>query len=296
VSTPRFPILVVNVSEADADLASARLFELGATGIEVRDATTLQKGEVGRETLVASFVDDESATLAMGSVPEAWGPRLDAIVGDAWRDEYKRYFHPFALCREIVVRPPWETYEPKQAERVLTLEPGRAFGTGLHETTALVADILSEHAAELQGRPILDVGTGSGILALVALLLGAKRARAIDVDSDAVHVARENAIANGLEGRFDVSTTPLSALEECFPFVVANIEASVLGSMAEELAACSEPGAVVVLSGILAPPTSTQVPELLATYARFRHVETKTKGEWAALLLRAPLRSPLGPG
>jgi ribosomal protein L11 methyltransferase len=287
VGTPRFPILIVDVSETDADLASARLFDLGATGIEVRDATTLQKGKAGRETLIASFADDESAKMAMGDVPEAWGPRLDAIVGDGWRDEYKKYFHPFTLCRDIVVRPPWETYAARERERVLTLEPGRAFGTGLHETTSLVADVLSEHAAELRGRPILDVGTGSGILALVALLLGAERARAIDVDSDAVHVARENAIANGLEGRFDASTTPLRAIEERYPVVVANIEANVLGSMVDDLARCAEPGAVVVLSGILAPPASAQVPELLATYARFTHLETKTKGEWAALVLRA---------
>jgi ribosomal protein L11 methyltransferase len=287
VTAPRFPVLVVDVSEADADLASGTLFDLGATGIEVRDATTLEKGQEGRVTLVASFEDDESAQWALGNVPDAWDPKLDAIVGDAWRDEYKKYFHPFAICKDLVVRPPWEPYAAKEGERVLLLEPGRAFGTGLHETTSLVAEVLSERAAELRGRPLLDVGTGSGILALIALLLGAERARAIDVDADAVRVARENALANGLGGRFDASTTPLSAIPERYPFLVANIEASVLASMVDELSDRVQPGAVVVLSGILAPPSSAQVPELLATYARFQHVETKIRGEWAALVLRA---------
>lgn len=284
---PRFPLLVVDVAESDADLASAMLFDLGATGIEVRDATTLHKGETGKETLLASFEDDDSANAALLEVPESWDPRLDAIVGDTWRDEYKKYFHPFLLCRGIVVRPPWEAYEPTEGERVLLLEPGRAFGTGLHETTSLVAEVLSDHADEVRGRSILDVGTGSGILALVALLFGAERASAIDVDEDAVHVSRENALRNGFEGRFDASTTPLRALIRRYPIVVANIEASVLAPMATLLSACAEPGALVVLSGILAPPASAQVPELLSAFGRFRHVETRVRGEWAALVLRA---------
>jgi ribosomal protein L11 methyltransferase len=293
VNPPRFPLLVVDVTEAEADFASAVLFDLGATGIEVRDATTLQQGEPGRETLLASFDDDASASAALREVPDAWRPRLDAIVGDAWRDEYKKYFHPFLLCKGVVVRPPWEPYAAKANERVLTLEPGRAFGTGLHETTALVAEVLSERAAELSGRAILDVGTGSGILALTALLLGASRAVAIDVDPDAVRVARANALANGFLERLDASVTPLGAVPGRYPILVANIEATVLGEMEGELAARSEPGALVVLSGVLAPPASAQVPGLLARFARFRHVETKIRGEWAALVLSVPSDSPL---
>jgi ribosomal protein L11 methyltransferase len=298
VGTPSFPILLVDVSEADSDLASAELFDLGATGIEVRDATTLVRGVGSGETIVASFPDEESARRALGSLPDAWRPRLDAIVGDAWLDEYKKYFHPFALCPGLVIRPPWEAYEPKAGERVLTLEPGRAFGTGLHETTSLVAEILAERAAELRGRPVLDVGTGSGILALVALVLGAERVSAIDIDGDAVRVATENAAANGLEARLDASTATLGQIAGLYPVIVANIEASVLGPMRDELSERASPRALVVLSGILAPPGSAQALELRARYAAaaFEHVETKIKGEWAALVLRAPpLAAPPGP-
>jgi ribosomal protein L11 methyltransferase len=284
----RFPILIVVVPEADADRASAELFALGATGIEVRDATTLEKGTLGSETLVASFESDDEAGAAKESLPSEWNAKVDAIIGDAWLDEYKKYFHPFALCRGIVVRPPWEAYEAKVAEKVLLLEPGRAFGTGLHETTSLVAEALADHAQELDGRSVLDVGTGSGILALVALLLGAARARAIDVDADAVRVANENAERNGLASRFDGDTTPLGRIKERFPIILVNIEASVLGPMKGEIVRHAEPGALVVLSGILAPPASAQVTDLLATYGRFEPLETKLRGEWAALVLRAP--------
>jgi len=292
LGTPRFPIIIVDVPEDEADLASAQLFELGAQGIEVRDATTLERGKAGCQTLVASFDDDASASAALDSLPAAWSPRQDAIVGDAWRDEYKKYFHPFVLCKDLVVRPPWEAYAPKEGEQVLTLEPGRAFGTGLHETTSLVAGVLAEHSREVSGKQVLDVGTGSGILALVALLLGAERARAIDVDPDAVSVARENAAANGLEGRLVADGAPLGALTERYAIVVANIEAGVLEAMAPELASRAEPGALVVLSGILAPPASDQVKCVLVAYARFEHIETKTSGEWAALVLRAPRGRP----
>jgi ribosomal protein L11 methyltransferase len=288
LGTPRFPLVIVDVSEDEADIASAKLFELGATGLEVRDATTLDKGKEGAQTLVASFEDDATASAALGELPREWSPRLDAIIGDAWRDEYKKYFHPFLLCRGIVVRPPWEPYEPREGERVLILEPGRAFGTGLHETTSLVAEVLAERSGELHGARILDVGTGSGILALVALVLGAERARAVDVDPDAVSVAVENAAANGLGDRLLADATPLASLNERYAVIVANIEAGVLSALAPELSAKAGPGALVVLSGILAPPASTQVPSLLRAYRGLQHVETKIKGEWAALVLRAP--------
>jgi ribosomal protein L11 methyltransferase len=288
LATPRFPRVIVDVPESEADVASFELFELGATGLEVRDGTTLERGKAGCQTLVASFEHDAQASSALESLPEAWSPRLSAIVGDAWRDEYKKYFHPFLLCRGLVVRPPWEPYAPKEGELVLTLEPGRAFGTGLHETTSLVAEVLAERAGELSGKGVLDVGTGSGILALTALLLGAGEARAIDVDADAVSVAKENGAANDLCERLVADDTPLGDLSGRYAVVLANIEAGVLGELAPALAQRAAPGALVVLSGILAPPASGQVPALLEVYSDFVHLETKTKGEWAALVLRAP--------
>jgi ribosomal protein L11 methyltransferase len=292
MDTPRFPLVLVDVSEPESDLASSMLFDLGATGIEVRDATTLLKGKEGGETLVASFEDDEAAAHAASSLPEGWNPRHDAIVGDAWRDEYKKYFHPFELCSQIIVRPPWEAYAPKDGEQVLTLEPGRAFGTGLHETTSLVAGILASRAEEIRGRCVLDVGTGSGILALLALVLGADRARAIDVDVDAVHVAQENAAANGLSDRLFADTTELGALTDRYPVIVANIEAGVLTELAPCLAARAEPDALVVLSGLLGPTVNAQLEGVRAAYADFRYIETKTKGDWAALVLRASKDTP----
>ncbi len=287
-SEPRFPFVAVDVDPDDADVASSNLFDLGAQGVEERDGTTLVKGAPGKVTLVASFASHEEANAAIAELDPGLNPRLQEIVGDAWRDAWKEHFRPFAITPSIVIRPPWEAYAEKPGEQILVLEPGRAFGTGLHETTSLVAGALERHAGELAGKTILDVGCGSGILALVAITLGAARARAVDNDPEAAEVTRENATRNGLEEQVTCDTASLGEITERFPVVVANIEARVLVPMAPELGAKVAPGGLLVLSGILVP----QKDEVRAAYARFALEDAPSKGEWIALALRAPDAAP----
>ena len=281
---PRFPYVVVDVDAEHAEDAAVELFELGAQGVEERDATTLVKGAGGLVTLVASFASHDEAREAKQALPSAWAARVEEVIGDAWRDEWKKHFHAFEICPGVVIRPPWEaSAAPPEVGRVLELEPGRAFGTGLHETTSLVAALLYEHRSELAGARVLDLGCGSGILALVALALGAAGARAIDVDADAVAVTQENAARNGLSPRVQADTTDVAALTESFPVVVANIEARVLVPMAQAIAARVAPRGLLVVSGIL----GTQRDEVRAAYAAM-HLETESaKGEWVTLALRA---------
>jgi ribosomal protein L11 methyltransferase len=281
---PRFPFVVVDASEGDeAEEMSALLFELGAQGVEERDATTLVKGTAGKVTLVASFETHEAARAAIGEIDARFAPRIEEIIGDAWRDAWKEHFRPFAVCEGMVIRPPWETYDAKPGEEVLELEPGRAFGTGLHETTSLVAQALRAHAREIAGRHILDVGCGSGILALLALKMGAAHARAVDVDGEAIDVARENAARNGMSDRLDADTTDVNDLGDAYPVVVANIEARVLVPMAPALMKRVLPTGLLVLSGVLAP----QLGDVRAAYGTFELLDAPQKGEWVALVLRA---------
>ena len=289
IPEPRYPYVVVDVDAGDqADEAAAELFELGAQGVEERDATTLLKAShADKVTLVASFASHEAAHEAIAALPAAWGARLDEVVGDAWRDEWKKHFHPFTVCEGIVVRPPWEAYDAKPGDRVLELEPGRAFGTGLHETTSLVAQALAAHGAELGGARVLDVGCGSGILSLIALALGAAHARAIDIEEDALFVTRENAARNTMTARIDADTTDVAALDGAWPIVVANIEARVLVPLASAIASRVAPGGLLVLSGILLP----QRDEVCAAYAprlgfALEPGGVRVKGEWIALALR----------
>ena len=300
MEVPRFPYVTIEVAPDEAEDAGALLFELGAEGVEERDATTLLRAGPGRVLLLGSFANDDDARAAAAELPEAWSPRVDAVVGDAWRDEWKKHFEPFVLAPGLVVRPPWAPRTPEAGEKVLVLEPGRAFGTGLHETTSLVAAALVDHAEDFRGRPVLDVGCGSGILALVALLLGASEAEAIDVDPEAVSVTEENALRNGLASRLRVSGTPLASIARRFAAVVANIEPRTLVDLAPMLIRCVEPGGILVLSGILSPEAGPgQLDAVLRAYdafaatpedgsPKFLRDALRRRGEWVALGLRVP--------
>jgi ribosomal protein L11 methyltransferase len=280
---PRYPFVHVDVTPDDSDETSALLFELGAEGVEERDETTLVKNAVsGKVTLVAAFSTREDADAAIAELDAALSPRYEEVVGDAWRDAWKEHYKPYAIAEGLVVRPPWEPYEAKPGEKVLELEPGRAFGTGLHETTRLVARAIRAHASEVTGKLVIDVGCGSGILALAALALGAARAVAIDNDPEAIDVTRENAERNALSDRVEASTTDVAALDLVAPLVLANIEARVLFPMAADLKKRVAPGGLLLLSGILVP----QKDDVRAAYADMELLDAPALGEWILLALR----------
>src|SRR5688500_11541481 len=192
MTEPRFPLLALEVAAGDADDVAAELCELGAEGVEVRDEGTAPPGPApGRALLRASFADDEAARSAREALAaRGIAAALDAIVGGAWRDAHQEPVHPFERAPGLTVAPPWVE---RPSGQVLVLDPGRAFGTGLHATTQLAAAALERRRDAYRGRVLLDVGTGSGILALAALAWGAARVMGVDNDPEAIEVARENA-------------------------------------------------------------------------------------------------------
>ena len=290
MSEPRYPYVHVDVTPEMVDEMSSLLFELGAEGVEERDEGTLAKSAAsGKVTLVAAFPTREEAETAISDLASEHQltARYEEIVGDAWRDAWKEHYRPFTIARakdgrSVVVRPPWEPHEPRPGEHVLELEPGRAFGTGLHETTRLVAQTLADHASELAGITLLDVGCGSGVLALVALSFGATRAVAIDIDSESIEVTRENAARNAMSDRVDASTTPIEETSLVTSVVVANIEARVLIPMASELSRHVASRGLLLLSGILVP----QKDDVRQAYPGFELLAAPEMGEWTLLALR----------
>jgi ribosomal protein L11 methyltransferase len=278
MSEPRYPYLHVDVDPEAVEEVSYLLWELGAQGVEERDQTTLNKS-AGGVTLVASFADDAAAESArQGLLPLP--ARIEHVVGDAWRDAYKQYFKVTRLGPRLVIRPSWEPCVAEPTDVVVTVDPGRAFGTGTHESTRLLMAALD--ARVRGGERVLDVGCGTGILAICALKLGARDALCIDVDPDAVAVTRENAELNQVAERVRADTTPVEEVPDSYPLVLANIQASVLVPLAAPIAARVAPEGLLLLSGILVG----QETEVLAAYPGFALEASPVEGEWIALILK----------
>jgi len=284
---PRYYFVALDVAVDKVDDFSTRLFEMGAQGMEERDDTTIQKGINGKVTLVASFKDEADAKAAQAKLPKVVGARVEELVGDEWRDAWKAHFKPFSICPEMWIAPPWEKFEAPKNQQKLVLEPGRAFGTGLHESTALVAQILYRRRADLKGKAVLDVGTGSGILALVALKLGASKVHGIDVDPDAIEVAKENAQRNRLAPKCTFDTTALKKLDKEYPIVVANIEADTLIGMVKDLQKRCSKGGLMILSGIL----ETRMRDVEAAFLKgSKLAHAMQKGDWVGLAFELPAK------
>ncbi len=219
-------------------------------------------------------------------------PRLRySEVGEAdWAEEWKRFYHPFRVGR-LLVQPSWEpAADAGPEDLVITLDPGRAFGTGQHETTRLCLAALDRLVRP--GDVVLDVGTGSGILALAAACLGAARVDALDTDPVAVAAARDNAARNGLGAAIDAREGSLGdawpwpdASRARYDCVAMNIALVVVTELLPEAAAALRPGGVLVASGFLAE--ATPGVEEAARAAGLHDVERRVEGEWGAVVARA---------
>jgi ribosomal protein L11 methyltransferase len=243
-------------------------------------------------TLVGSFSSREEADAAIAALTEHdpdMSPRIEEIVGDAWRDAWKEHFKPFALTPSITIVPPWISYEPQRSdEQVLELEPGRAFGTGLHATTALVSELLHDHRVALTNRSVLDVGTGSGILALIALKYGARDALCIDNDPEVIDIVRENAERNHLSDRIVAREAVVETITSPYPVVLANIETKVLRVIAEDLTRVVAAHGLLILSGVLAAEHDEIVQRYTSLSRSLRHLESRRRGDgtgddWVAI-------------
>lgn len=281
----RYPYVQLTVRPEDAELAALALWELGATGLEERDATTLQKAPpeaAGKCVLIASFVTQAEAEAACAELDPGLAPRVLFVEGDAWRHAWRAHFKPTRIGKRLVVRPSWESYAAQPGDLVLTLDPENAFGTGNHETTQLVLEALERRVEP--GQRLLDVGAGSGILSIAAILHGAAFVRGTEIDVPSVLTARQNAVDNGVAERVCFDSAPLSAIEERFPLVLANIETRILLPLARELVARVAPGGLLVLCGVLA----REHDELLAGYPGLTLEHESARGDWLCFELRCP--------
>ena len=206
-----------------------------------------------------------------------------SLAGEDWAESWKKAFHPIRLGEHFVVRPGWTEVEPREGDRVIEIDPGMAFGTGAHETTGMCVSLVEKYVK--RGMDVIDIGTGSGILAIAAAHMGASRVLATDLDAVAARVAGENAALNGFGGVIETRCGDLlDVVHEKADVVIANIIADVILLLAKPVQTVMKPGAVFICSGIARDRREDVRQGLLE--AGFAILDDPAQGEWAAFAVR----------
>ena len=291
----RYWELTVGIPEDAAEGLTNFVWELGALGVveeePAGDAPRLRAffAETADTAILATRVDAYVAALDALGFRGGRPSRVAPIADEDWADAWRAHFAPFPLGRRLVIAPPWETARVDGRE-VLIIEPGRAFGTGQHGSTAgclLLLEAIAEHEAPPRA---LDLGTGSGILAIAAARLGVGAIDAVDSDPDAIASASANVERNGLTARVRCAVADAATLAAApFPLVMANLLAAAHRTLAARYAELVAPGGLLVLGGLL----DGEADDVASVLARrgFTRVDARSVEGWSSLACRhAPLR------
>ncbi len=212
---------------------------------------------------------------------------LSGVHEEDWANNWKQYYKPIKIGSRLVIVPAWETYTPAADEITVRMDPGMAFGTGTHETTRLVIGLLEDYVRA--GDYVLDVGTGSGILAICAAKLGAEACRAYDIDPVAVRVARENICAEGL-GNVTCDRSDLLRDVDLgkgkFDLVCANIVADIIIRMAPDVRKYMKKDGILLCSGIIDARAQDVIDALSAQ--GLVPADRREENDWCALAFRNP--------
>jgi len=220
----------------------------------------------------------------LGQIRPLPEPQVRELKEEEWAEAWKTHYEPQHIGRCLVVCPSWQGYLPSDGEVVITLDPGMAFGTGLHPTTRMCLEALEEHLS--RGARVLDVGTGSGILAIAAAKLGASAVLALDTDPLAVKIARENVLANGVGRTVEVKEGSLEmAKGALFDLIVVNILARTIADLIEKgLLDHLKPEGLLIAAGIMA----SEEEEARKTLRErgLKELSPLQKGDWVTLIGR----------
>ncbi len=286
--------------ELATDLISNIFYDLGLKGVVVEDPDIKPVEE--RENTNKIGQDDIAVT---GYIPENKHSRKhlkvikEKLIGleekcgifskiicrtideQDWSESWKEFFHPLKITKRIVIKPSWQDYDANFDDIVIEIDPGMAFGTGTHPTTALCISMIEKYMKK--GDKFLDIGTGSGILMLAAAKLGAQKVCGIDNDEVAIDIAEKNLLLNGIENKnFKVMTGNLTdKVDEKFDFVAANILTETIMVLLDTVKSVLKKKSVFICSGIIEKNKDQVVEKMIAS--GFEVIEIREKEEWVSL-------------
>jgi ribosomal protein L11 methyltransferase len=271
----------VTCGDQTADILAVEFAEAFGAGVEyipggirfyLDSARFAAEKERVRLIATSAAPDEGKIGLAVSEIPD-----------EDWSRTWKQHFKPLRVGKRFLVSPTWEDIPSEPERLIIRIDPGRAFGTGHHETTRLCLEWL-ESCSGPDGMSLLDIGTGSGILAIGAAMLGFRKIVGIDNDPEAIAVAKENVMLNGLSERISLFCAAPEGQRGSFGVVISNIESKPLIRMSEAISSKVRNNGLLALSGIL----SEQAGEVCAEYERkgLRRTLTKEAGEWVLLAFR----------
>jgi ribosomal protein L11 methyltransferase len=296
-------VIEVSTPGSTVELVSAMLNEYGCGGIvvdeQLLDTFVVPDAELEPDTnyqlkaYFESVTEPQQLRAELLACLQALPALVDKVkVGvpapvlmEDWAENWKQHFSTLKIGSRLIIRPSWEDYQPQADEVVIEIDPGMAFGTGTHGTTLLCLEMIAELLAQPNPpQSFLDVGTGSGILALGAAALGCRTIFANDIDAEACIVARENIAKNGFSATIKISEQPLEELSGEFELVVANILAEENVRLKNQLLEHLRPNGWLVLSGILLEK-ETLVRQGFAELP-LESFPTRYQDDWVCLLYR----------
>lgn len=306
--------ITIHTTEEATEMVSNFLHELGSGGVSIEESGTLNKK---RDTSLGQWYElplndiPEGKAIIKGYFSEVSVAQISAYieqlkqsieqlksysidVGDVhithkeieeadWANEWKQYYKPIKITDRLVIKPTWEHYDASPDELIIELDPGMAFGTGTHETTALCLRTIEQVLQE--GDEVIDIGTGSGILAIAAAKLGAKHVLAIDLDPVAVTSAEDNVKLNKLGDRITVLEGDLlnvGAIQKPVQLIIANILADIILTFVEDVYDILEQGGKYIASGIIKQKETEVVARLRAV--GFTIEAQMHENDWVAII------------
>lgn len=230
--------------------------------------------------VLSNFIKDKIEAISIYT--EIKKIEYDPAIETQW----KKYFKPFKITKNIVIKPSWETYKnTNKNEIIITLDPGTAFGTGLHETTKAISILLEEHMCEHNKNiRLLDAGTGSGILSLIANKLGIKNIESFDIDKEAILVANENFNINNVNN-IKTYVCDFKDIKAKYNIILANIISEVLITNYKYFDSLSKKDSLIFLSGILIKEKEKVINEF-TKYKKFKLINSLDINEWTSLVLK----------